>query len=87
MVFLFIALKQLLEPAVYLHQSFAISCAAFLSQLQGSNGTELICLYVVLHLWLSEAEHFWKRRLLATEKERQLVMLLLVGELTGSAAD
>jgi len=61
-VFLFIALKPLLEPALYLHQSFAIFCAASLSQLQGSNGTELISLYVVLHSGIPQAEYFWKIR-------------------------
>jgi len=61
-VFLFIALKQLLEPAVYLQQSFRICFAAFLSELQGSNWTELIWFYVVLLLELSEAEYFWIRR-------------------------
>ena len=60
-VLLFIELKQLLEPAVYLQQSFAIFCAAFLSQLQGSNRTELISLYVVLHLQVPKVEYFWKR--------------------------
>jgi len=49
-----------LEPAIYLHKSFAICCAAFLSQLQRLIGTELICLYIVLHLRLSEIGHFWK---------------------------
>ena len=86
MVFLFIALKYYWN-LLYIYTNHCYLLCCFLCQLQGSNGTELICLYVVLHLWLSEAEHFWKRRLLATEKERQLVMLLLVGELTGSAAD
>jgi len=61
-VFSFIALKQLLEPAVYLQQSFRICFAAFLSELQGSNGTELKYFYVVLLLELSEAEQFWIRR-------------------------
>jgi len=61
-VFSFIALKQLLEPAVYLQQSFRICFAAFLSDLQGPKGTELICFYVVLLLELSEAEQIWIRR-------------------------
>jgi len=65
-----------------------ICYATFLSQLQGSNGTELICLGVLLHLGFPEDEHFLKKKtLLATEMERLFFMSLLVGEHTGSTTD
>jgi len=51
-----------LEQAVYLYTTLANYFTVFLSQLQGLNGTELICLYIVLYLRLSESDHSWKRR-------------------------
>jgi len=49
---LFVALKQLLEPAVHLYTTFGIYFTDFLIQLQGVNGTELICVHIVLNLRL-----------------------------------
>jgi len=72
-VFLFIALKQLLETVVYLRKTFAICCAAFLIQLHSLKGTKLFVYCVIFAA--ARSGKFLDKAVLATEIESALVML------------